>query len=91
MICQKRELDLTIEEGMKEFIKVVKRPKTPNGDARTLAFIMKNQYQDLLTHIFIPPAHAKTKEMTLKDNKIKKVMLGRPTVDITKIMITIGM
>ena len=42
---------------MKKFIKVVQRLEPPKGDARTLAFIMKNQDQDLLVHISFPPPY----------------------------------
>ena len=44
MFHQKRQLVLIAEEGMKELVKVVKRPEPPKGDVQTLAFIMKNQY-----------------------------------------------
>lgn len=91
MFNQKRQLDLTTEEGMKELIKEMNMPKPPKGNARTLAFIMRNQDQELLAHIVIPPPHTDIEELTLKDYQIKEVMLRRPTVDITNMMITASM
>ena len=82
---------MTNEEGIKEFIKAIKRLDPPKGDVRKISFIMKNQDYDLLAHISIPPPYADTEELTPKDYQIKDVMLGRPTVDTTKVMITIGM
>ena len=78
---------MTIKEGMKEVIKVVKRAEPPKDDARTLAFIMKSQDQDHLAHISIPPPHIEAKELTPKSYQIKKEMVGNPTVDKTKVMI----
>lgn len=46
---------------MVELIKEVKKPKPPKGEAKKLAFIMKNQDQDLLEHIFTPFPYANTK------------------------------
>ena len=60
-------------------------------DARKLAFIMKNQDQDLLAHITIPPPHAYTEELTPKDYQIREIVFGRPTVDTKKVMITTSM
>lgn len=39
----------------------------------------------------IPPSHADTKELTPKDFQIKEVILGKPTVDMVKILITMGL
>ncbi len=61
------------------------------GDAWTLAFIMKNQDQDFLAHIVIPPPHANIKQLNPKDYQIKEVMLGKSMVDTTKVMITMAM
>ena len=76
---------------MKELVKALKKLEPPVSDAQTLAFIMKNQDYDLLAHIAIPPPHANTEESTPKYYQIKEVMLGRPTVDTAKVMITTGM
>ena len=51
---------------------------------------MKNQDQDFLSHIVIPPLHADNKDLTPKDYQIKEVLLGRPIVDTTKVLITRG-
>jgi hypothetical protein len=34
---------MIVDEGMKELVKALKKLESPMGDARTLAFIMKNQ------------------------------------------------
>lgn len=90
MVRQKRQLDLSVEEGMVKLVKFIKKPEPPTGDAQPLAFIMKNQDQDLLAHIAIPPPHADTEELTPKDYQIKEIMLGRPMVDTAKAMIITG-
>ena len=60
-------MELIEEEGMMELIKVIKKPRPSKGDTRTLSFIMKNQDQDILTHISISPlVYANIEEMTPK-------------------------
>ena len=49
---------------------------------------MKNQDQDFLAHIAIPPLHVDPRELTPTDYQIKEVLLGRPMVDTTKVLIT---
>ena len=51
---------------------------------------MKNRYQHLLSHITIPPPHDGTRDLTPKDYQIREVLLGKPTIDIAKVMITTG-
>lgn len=75
---------------MSKFMKAIKNLEPPNGDARTLSFIMKNQDQDLLGHITIPP-HVDTKELIPKDYQMKEIILGKPTMDTMKVLITIGL
>lgn len=88
---QKKQLDLTTKEGMRELVKSIKTLEPPTSDAWALSFIMKNQDQDLLVHIAIPPPHTDIKELTPKDYQIKEVMLGSPTVNTLKVIITMGM
>ena len=75
---------------MDELVRAIKKPEPPMGDAQPLAFIMKNQDQDFLAHIAIPPPNANTKDMTPNDYQIKEVILGRTTIDTTKVLITMG-
>lgn len=51
---------------------------------------MKNLDQDLLAHIAIPPPYVETEDLTPKDYQIKEVLLGNPTIDMAKVMITMG-
>lgn len=51
---------------MKEIINYIKKHEPLMVDAWKLAFIMKNQDQDLLAHIAIPPPHANTVELAPK-------------------------
>lgn len=75
---------------MDELVKVIKKLEPPMGDVRTLAFVMKNQDQDFLAHISIPPPHVDTEDLTPKDYEIKEVLLGRPMVDKTKVLVAMG-
>ena len=43
MTRHKRQLYCTEEEGMRELVEALKKPKPPVGDVRTLAFVMINQ------------------------------------------------
>ena len=73
---------------MIELIESLKKPEPPLGDARTLAFVMSDQNQDLFTHVAIPPLHAYIEDLTPKNYQIKEFFLGKPTVDIVKLMVT---
>ena len=43
-------------------VKEIKMPGPSMSDVQTLAFIVKNQDQDKLTHIEIPPFHDDTEK-----------------------------
>lgn len=88
----KKEVDITNRRGGNDIIdKSDKSPKPPKGDARTLAYIMKNQDQDLLTHISIPSPHVDTKELTPKEYQMKEVRFGISIMDMVKVLITKGL
>ncbi len=55
MVRTKRQLYCSEEDGTKELVEALKKPKLPTSDAQTLTFIMRNQNQDFFTHISIPP------------------------------------
>lgn len=57
-------MELIEEEGMTKLIKEIKKLEPLKGYDRTLAFIMKNQDQDLLAHI---SPHVDNEEFTPKD------------------------
>lgn len=42
MVGQKRWLNLNEEESMDELVEAINKPDAPTGDARTLAFLIKN-------------------------------------------------
>ena len=42
-------------------------------------------------HIAIPPPHADTEQLTPKDYQIKEVIMGKPKVHTTKVMISMRM
>ena len=50
----------------------------------------QNQDQDFLAHISIPPPHVDIEDLTPKDYQIREVLLGKPMVDTTKVLITMG-
>lgn len=52
---------------------------------------MSDQNQDLFDHVAISPPHVDINNLTPKNYQIREVMLGKPTVDIAKLMVTIGM
>ena len=51
---------------------------------------MSNQNQDLFSHVSIPPLHTDIEDLTVKDYQIKEFVQGKPIVDTTKLMITMG-
>lgn len=74
-----------------ELIEVLRKPKSPPKDAWALAWIMSDQEKDLFSHVAIPPSQSNIEELTPQDYQIKEVMLGKPTLDTTKLIVTIGM
>ena len=73
---------------MRELIEALKKPMSPTTDAQTLAFVMSDQNQELFSHVAISPPHANIEDLTPKYYQIREVMLGKPTVDTTKLMVT---
>ena len=67
MFRKKREMELTKEEEMTKLIKAIKNSDLPKGDAKILAFIIKNQDCDLLKNISIQCPYTDTNELTPKE------------------------
>lgn len=51
---------------------------------------MKNIDHNLFSHVVIPPPHANIEDLTPSDYQNKEVLLGKPTLDTTKVLITMG-
>ena len=65
LIRNKRQRYDSEEEGMRELIEVLKKPKSPPKDAWALAFIMSDQNQDLFTHVKMKPGFRNFKKSSL--------------------------
>lgn len=61
-----RHMKLTKEDKIKELV-IVKMLEPPKDYAKTLAFITKNQNEDLFVHITIIFPHTNIEEVSLKD------------------------
>lgn len=76
---------------MIELFEVLKKPGSPSKDVRALAFINNYQNQDLFAQVVVPPLDTEVEDLTPHDYQIREVMLGKPTLDTTKLMVTMGM
>ena len=52
---------------------------------------MSDSNYDLLSNLALPPPQSNFEELTPRDYQIWEVMLGKPTLETTKLMVTIGM
>jgi hypothetical protein len=78
-------------EGLKVLKKAIRILRPIQGDPRKLAFVMRSQTIDLITHIAIPPAHANVEYIFPKDYQMKEILLGKVTWEMTKVLTTIGL
>lgn len=74
-----------------ELIEVMRKLESPPKDAWALAFIMSDQGQDLFAYMAIPPPWSNIEELNPQDYQIKEVILGKPTLEIVKLMFTTRM
>lgn len=91
MIRNKKKQFNVDEEDIIELIEVLTKPKSPSKEARELTFINNDQNQDLFPQVAIPLPDVDVEDLTPHDYKIKEVMLGKPTLDTTKLMVPMGM
>ena len=78
------------EEDMIELAKVLRKLESPLEEARALAFINSTQDQDLFSQVDIPPLDVDVESLGPQDYQIRKVMLGKPTLDIARLMVIMG-
>lgn len=79
------------EEDMIELFEVSRKLESPSKEARVLTFINSDHNQDFFSQVAIPPLDADVEDLTPHDYQIREVILGKPTLDTTKLMVTMGM
>ena len=79
------------EEDMIELVEVLRKLESPSKEARALTFLNNDQNQDLFAQVATPPPDANVEDLSPQDYQIRLVMHGRPTLDTTKLMVTLGM
>ena len=65
VIRKKKQQFTTEEEDIMELIEVLRKPDSPQKDARALAFVMRDHNQDPFDHVIIPPPQSNVEELTL--------------------------
>ena len=55
-----------------------------------MAFVNSTRNQDFFAQVAIPPENVDTEGLGAQDYQVKEVVLGRPTRDTTKLMVTMG-
>ena len=75
---------------MIKLVKVLSKPKSPSKEVRALTFINSTRNQDLFAQVAIPPLDADVESLGPQDYQIRDDMLGKPTLDIARLMVTMG-
>ena len=78
------------EDDMCDIAEILNKPDSPLHDATPFAFITTIRNQDLFAQVAHPPESANADAISLKDYKLKDIMLGRPTRDTTQQMMSMG-
>lgn len=73
-----------------ELIELLKKSSSPSKEDKPLAFIMSDLNQDLFSHVALPPPQSNVEELTPQDYHIWDLMLGKPTLETMKMMVTTG-
>ena len=91
MMINKKQQFNADDEDMIELFEVLTKPVSPSKEERTLTFINNDQNQDLFTQVAIPPPDVEVEDLTPHNYQIREVMLGKSTLETTKLMVTMGM
>ena len=75
---------------MIKLVEVLRKPESLLEEARALTFINNTWNQDLFAQVAIPPPDVDVENLGPQDYQIKEVMLGKPTLDTTRLMVTMG-
>ena len=78
------------EEDFIELAEVLNKTESLTHEAISLAFVSSTKDQDLFAQVAIPLDNIDTKILGAQDHQIKEVILGRPTLDTTILMVTMG-
>ena len=73
-----------------DIAKILNKPKYPLHDAMSFVFITTIQNQDLFAQVAHPPKGTYAESVSLEDYEVKDIMLGRPTWDTARQMMTMG-
>ena len=72
-------------------MKAMRIAKSSQGDLKKVAFVMKNQNENWIPHIYIPPSHMDIEHISLKYYQMKEVVLRKATKDMINFFTTIGL
>ena len=91
MIINKKQQFNVDEEDIIELNEGLRKPESPSKEVRALTFINSYQNQDLFTQLAIPPLDLEITDLDPQYYQKREVILGKPTLDTTKFMVTMGM
>ena len=78
------------EDDICDIAEILNNPDSPLQDATPFAFITSIQNQDLFPQVAHPPKGTHIDVVSLEDYEVKDIMLGRPTRDTARQMMSVG-
>ena len=76
---------------MYEIAEILNTPESPAHEAIPLVFITGTRNSpELVAHLVVPPGDTDVESLGPKDYQVKNVILGRPTRDASRLMVTMG-
>ena len=78
------------EDDIFDIVEILNKLDSPLHDAMPFAFITTIWNQDLFTQVAHPSKGADVEPICVEDYEVKEIMLGRPTRDIARQMMTMG-
>ena len=79
-----------LEDDICDIAKILNKPESPLHDAMSFTFVTTIRNQELFAQVARPPEGTDAKFVSLEDYEVKDIVLGKPTWDTTRQMITMG-
>lgn len=73
-----------------DIAEILNKPDSPLQDATPFAFITTTRSQDFFAQVAHPPQGTDTDFVSFEDYEVKDVILGNPTQDIARQMMSTG-
>ena len=78
------------EDDICDIAKILNKPDSPLQDATPFTFITTTRNQDLFAQVAHPPKGTNTDVVSFEDYELKYDMLGKPTRDTARQMMSMG-